>query len=256
MFRAVLFFFLISIGAQGSWAQSASPSHPLIVLDPGHGGIDPGAIRDGHREADLMLRFTRELAEELLRSGRFEVRLTRDSDHFLGLNDRVDVARNAQAVAFLSFHADALTEGHARGAAVYTLSDEASDETAAELVRIQSRHQVLAGQDLSGAEDDITGVLVDLAQGVTRPRSDALAAHLLSGFGLELGGLHHDTVRSAGFTVLKSPDIPSVLIELGFMSDEGDLKNLTDPQWRRSAVIAIRNSLIRWYDADQLVTNN
>ena len=228
----------------------AQADRPVIVLDPGHGGIDPGAVRGEHREADLMLAFARELAEALVRSGRFQVRLTRDADDFLRLSERVGVARKAQAFAFLSFHADALTQGRARGASVYTLSDRASDATAAELVEAQDRADLLSGQDLSETDDAIAGILVDLARTDTRPRSQALAGHLLGALEGEFGHLHTDSGRSAGFGVLKSPDIPSVLVELGFMSDARDLENLTSGDWRKAAAVAIRNGLIAWADAD------
>ena len=178
--------------------MAAQADRPVIVLDPGHGGIDPGAVRGEHREADLMLAFARDLADALVRSGRFQVRLIRDADDFLRLSERIGVAREAKAFAFLSFHADALSEGRARGASVYTLSDQASDATAAELVEAHDRADLLAGQDLSGTDDVIAGILVDLARTDTRPRSRALAGHLLGALAGEFGHLHTERVVRPG----------------------------------------------------------
>ena len=223
---------------------------PLIVLDPGHGGIDPGATRDGLREADLMLTFSRELSEVLIRSGRFRVGVTRESDMFLRLSERVSRARALGATAFVSLHADALAEGKAKGAIVYTLSDTASDAIAADLVQAHDRADLLAGVDLSGEDDEITNTLLELARVDTQPRSDALGDAVVAAMSAQLERMHTTPRRQAGFGVLKAPDFPAILIELGFMSNKKDLENLMSEEWRAKAAAAIRDGLIDWVDAD------
>ncbi|MEZ5756268.1 MAG: N-acetylmuramoyl-L-alanine amidase [Paracoccaceae bacterium] len=151
-------------------------SGPLIVvLDPGHGGIDPGAERDGHTEAGLMLTFARELKEVLLRDGAFRVVMTREEDVFVPLETRISIARAAGADVFLSLHADALAEGEAVGATLYTLSEEASDAAARALAERHDRDDLLSGIDLSNQDDLVATVLMDMARTETRPRIDRLA---------------------------------------------------------------------------------
>jgi N-acetylmuramoyl-L-alanine amidase len=145
----------------------------VVVLDPGHGGIDPGAERDGQTEAKLMLTFARELKEALLRDGRFKVVMTRDDDVFVPLETRMSLARAAGATVFLSLHADALAEGEAQGATVYTLSDEATDEAAQALAERHDRDDLLAGLDLSAQDDLVVTVLMDMARTETAPQNAA-----------------------------------------------------------------------------------
>ncbi len=221
-----------------------------VVLDPGHGGIDPGAEAGGHEEADLMLQFARELREVLIRTGRFDVALTREADAFVPLPTRISLARTAQADAFLSLHADALAEGSARGATIYTLSDTASDAAAAALAERHDRFDLLAGVDLSRSDDVVAGVLMDLARLDTAPRSDALAEALVAAIGAADIRLHPRPRMSAGFSVLKAADFPSVLIEVGFLSSVGDLENILDADWREQMQVAIADGLIAWADAD------
>ncbi|TCO69794.1 N-acetylmuramoyl-L-alanine amidase [Rhodovulum euryhalinum] len=225
-------------------------TRPLrIVVDPGHGGIDPGAERDGLRESELMLTFARELAEALIRLGHEPV-LTRDGDHFVALETRIDIARAARADVFLSLHADALADGHATGATVYTLSETASDEASALLAERHDRDALLAGVDLTDQDDEIATVLMELARTETAPRSDRLADALVEGLRASVGRLHKRPRLSAGFSVLKSPDIPSVLVELGFLSSETDRRNLASPDWRARAVSGIAGALEAWAAAD------
>lgn len=225
-------------------------SRPLrVVLDPGHGGLDPGAERDDIREADLMLTLALELREALLRAG-FEVALTRTSDDFVPLEARVSAARHARADVFLSLHADAVSEGRASGATVYTLSDSASDEAAQRLAERHDRMDLLAGVDLRTQDDVVAGVLMDLARTETAPRSEALAEALVAELKGGIGRMHKRPHQRAGFSVLKAPDIPSVLVELGFLSSPRDRKNLTDPAWRARAVAAIRDALLTWAQSD------
>ena len=222
----------------------------VVVLDPGHGGVDPGAQRDGHDEADLMLIFARELRETLVRSGRFDVILTRESDTFVPLPTRVTIARAAGADLLLSLHADALAEGRATGATVYTLSETASDEASAALAERHDRADLLAGVDLSGSDDVVADVLMDLARRETDPRSGALADALVAAISQAEGDLHSRPRLEAGFTVLKAADIPSVLVELGFMSEPSDLANILDPDWRAAFQATIRDAILEWAVTD------
>ena len=231
-------------------------SGPLtVVLDPGHGGIDPGAERDGHTEAELMLTFARELKELLVRDGGFNVVLTRDEDVFVPLETRISIARAANAHVFLSLHADALAEGEAVGATVYTLAEEASDEAARALAERHDRDDLLSGIDLTDQDDVVATVLMDMARTETRPRTDRLALKLresISGAGLKM---HRHPIQSAGFSVLKSPDIPSILLELGFLSSASDLERLIDPDWRATMAQAIRDALHAWAAEDAAIAD-
>lgn len=235
--------------------EERSPDAPLlVVLDPGHGGIDPGAEVSGEAgtvvEKDLILSFAIELGEELVRSGRFEVQLTRDGDYFVSLERRIALAHQAGADVFVSLHADALAEGLAHGATVHVLSPEASDVASAKLAERHDRSDLLAGVDLSDADDRVTGILLDLARQETQPRSDALARALVEGMGNQGGPLNRRPLRSAGFSVLKAADIPSVLIEIGFLSSPRDLKNLQDSEWRTQMARGILNGLVAWREQD------
>ncbi|MBZ8119218.1 N-acetylmuramoyl-L-alanine amidase [Roseovarius sp. LXJ103] len=227
------------------------PDAPIvIVLDPGHGGIDPGAETEEILEKDLMLSFARQLKEMLLRTGAFEVVLTRDDDSFVSLERRVQIAHRAGADVFLSLHADSLGEGNARGATVYTLSEDASDEASAALAERHERADLLAGADLSGSDDVVADILMDLARMETQPRADLLARALILGIRESGLPLNNRPQRSASFSVLKSPDIPSILLELGFLSSGRDLGNMIDPEWRLDMAIAITDGLKAWRLAD------
>ena len=231
--------------------QRQTGDRPLVVvLDPGHGGIDPGAEREGLNEANLMLTFARSLKESLIRAGGFEVLLTRDSDVFVPLEARVSIARAARADVFLSLHADILPEGRASGAAIYTLSETATDEASARLAERHDREDLLAGVDLSGQDDVIASVLMDLARRDTAPRNDRLANALVEGIMQSVGEMYKHPRLTAGFSVLKAPDIPSVLIELGFLSSTKDLENLQSEEWRSKAVAGITSALQEWAKAD------
>lgn len=222
----------------------------VVMLDPGHGGIDPGAEAGEMKEADLMLQFARALKEELLRAGGFEVHMTRDADVFVSLNRRVSMARAVRADLFLSLHADSLAEGEAHGATIYTLSEEASSAAAASLATRHDRADLLAGVDLNGHDDVVAGVLMDLARLETAPRSERLAQHLVAAIQAAGGQTHKRPHQRAGFTVLKAPDIPSVLIELGFLSSTRDRANLLDDTWRAATVASIRAGLQMWVVQD------
>ncbi len=232
-------------------AAPRAPDAPLVVvLDPGHGGIDPGADAGGAVEKDLMLGFARELKEALLRAGDIEVVLTREDDSFVSLERRISIAHAAQADLFLSLHADSLDEGMASGATIYKLGADASDAASAALAERHDRADMLAGLDLSGTDDVVADVLMDLARMETQPRADLLARALL--VGLKEAGLPVNSrpLRSASFSVLKSPDMPSILLEVGFLSNGRDLDNLTDSAWRGDMAQAIADAIGAWIIAD------
>jgi N-acetylmuramoyl-L-alanine amidase len=230
--------------------QGGDDGRITVVLDPGHGGVDPGAVRGDHTEADLVLTFARELRDALRRTGRVEVVLTRDGDLFVPLPVRVTLARSAGADLFISIHADALAEGRARGATVYTLSDTASDAAAEALAEQHDRADLLQGVDLHGSDDVVAGVLMDLARLETAPRSDALAGALVDAIGAAGLRLHAQPQGEAGFTVLRAADIPSVLLEIGFISDDRDLANILDAGWREGMQAAMVEAILAWAEAD------
>ncbi len=220
-----------------------------VVLDPGHGGIDPGAESGNLTEAEVILAFALELAE-VLRRGGLQVDLTRNTDVFVPLETRISVARAAGADVFLSLHADALAEGEATGATVYLLAPEASDAATAQLAERHDRADLLAGVDLSGHDDDVANVLMEMARLETQPRADRLALSLqteILGKGLKM---HRHPVQAAAFSVLKSADIPSLLLEVGFLSSESDRERLQDPKWRADLQGAVLAALRNWAIAD------
>jgi N-acetylmuramoyl-L-alanine amidase len=222
-------------------------SGPLVVvLDPGHGGIDPGAERDGTSEAALMLTFARELKEALIRDGRFRVVLTRDDDVFVPLETRTSIAREAEADLFLSLHADALAEGDAQGATIYTLAAEASDEATAALAERHDRDDLLAGIDLTAQDDVVAEVLMDMARTETLPRTERLAAAVVATIKAAEIRMHRYPHQTGGFSVLKSPDIPAALLEVGFLSSDRDFKRLSDPAWRAKLADAVVQGLVAW----------
>ncbi|NDW00549.1 N-acetylmuramoyl-L-alanine amidase [Salipiger sp. PrR002] len=237
--------------AKAKAAPLRAPGAPLrIVLDPGHGGIDPGAQRDGHAEANLMLTFARDLRDVLRRAG-YEVLMTRDADVFVSLEGRVALAHDARADLFISLHADAIEQGIAHGATVYTLAEDASDAASAALAERHDRDDILAGLDLSGSDDRVANVLMDLARLDNAPRGKALARQLVSGIRNAVGQVHKRPLRQAGFSVLKAADIPSVLIEVGFLSTAEDLNHLQDPAWRAGMAAGIRDGIDAWAIEDE-----
>ena len=229
---------------------------PLVVmLDPGHGGLDPGAETEYNgqyqNEKSLMLRFAYELGEILMRSGEFEVILTREGDYFVSLERRIAMAHQVEADLFVSLHADALAEGLAHGASIYVLSEEASDVASAKLAERHDRAQLLSGTDLSGTDDAVTDIMLDLARQETQPRSEALAASVVRGLQSEKVKMYRRPLQSAGFSVLKSADIPSILVEVGYLSSPKDAANITNPDWRAKAARGIMNGIRAWRNQDE-----
>ena len=223
---------------------------PIIVLDPGHGGIDSGTRAPGNGEAEktLVLDFARMLREKLEKTGKYRVMMTRSDDSFVPLVDRVRFARARSAQLFISIHCDALArgEGEAEGATVYTLSDHASDAEAARLAETENRADVISGVDLSSEPDDIAGILIDLAQRETKTFSLQFAKDVVGAL-RNAARLHKHPLKSAGFKVLKAPDVPSVLIELGYVSNRQDLKELMSESWRAHAGDAIVHAVNNYF---------
>ena len=223
----------------------------LVVLDPGHGGVDPGAIHEGLSEAQVILTFARELAEVLRRSGRYEVVMTRDSDSFVSLEGRITVAHSAGADLFLSLHADALDDGEATGATLYTLAAEATDAASAALAERHDRDDLLAGGvDLRGTDDSVAGVLMQLARQETGPATERLARALVESIRAGDLRMHRHPWQQAAFSVLKSPSVPSALLEIGFLSSARDRTRLNDPRWRARMAQAVLAGLDAWVEGE------
>ena len=223
----------------------------VVVLDPGHGGRDPGAEAGGYRESSLMLELAEEVKESLIRNTDFKVVLTRTEDKFLSLEDRITIASQSDANLFISLHADAVIEGEASGTTVYLLSDKATDKMSAQLASRHDRSEILRGVDLSGLDSQVASVLLDMARQETKPRSEAVASFILKVFKEKITELSSQPLRYAAFSVLKSPDIPSILIEAGFMSTSSDLQNLTTKKWRREFADSLTEAISRWYVRDK-----
>ena len=223
----------------------------VVVLDPGHGGRDPGAEAGGYRESSLMLELAEAVKESLIRNTDFKVVLTRTEDKFLSLEDRITIASQSDANLFISLHADAVIEGEASGTTVYLLSDKATDKMSAQLASRHDRSEILRGVDLSGLDSQVASVLLDMARQETKPRSEAVASFILKVFKEKITELSSQPLRYAAFSVLKSPDIPSILIEAGFMSTSSDLQNLTTKKWRREFADSIAEAISRWHVRDK-----
>lgn len=216
-----------------------------VVLDPGHGGMDPGAQAGGITEAAVMLGFAREFAA-VLRAQGIEVVLTREDDRFIPLERRTTVARAKGADLFISLHADALPQGEAAGATIYTWDGQSNDRAARQLALMHDRSDMLAGLDLSDTDEDVSRALIDLARLGTQPRSQGAARHLVARLNEAGVVMHRIPVRGAAFSVLKSPDIPSLLIELGFLTHADDRTNLFDPDWRERVATALAQGILAW----------
>jgi N-acetylmuramoyl-L-alanine amidase len=232
-----------NIGAKPSEppVKADGDARPLIVVDPGHGGIDNGTKGSGGElEKDIVLAFSQALREKLEGGGKYRVAMTRSDDSFIPLSERVRFARTRSAALFISIHADALPrkEGLAEGATVYTLSETASDAEAARLAEAENKADVIAGVDLTAEPNDVANILVDLAQRETKTFSMQFARTVVDEL-KSAARMHKHPLRSAGFKVLTAPDVPSVLIELGYMSTKDDLKQLNSPAWRARTAQAV-----------------
>ncbi|BAI71170.1 N-acetylmuramoyl-L-alanine amidase [Azospirillum sp. B510] len=228
---------------------------PLIVLDPGHGGQDPGAIGvGGIYEKDITLATAREVKRQLEGTGRYRVRLTRDSDVFIRLRDRVAIGREAGADLFISLHADSISSGETRGLSIYTLSDKASDREAEMLAAKENRADALVGLDLSGENQLVANILIDLAQRDTMNHSKRFATLALQSLGRDVPLIPSRPHRQAGFAVLTAPDVPSALIEMGYLSNRQDVGLLTSSAHRERlgrALARTIDSYFRWLHSPQ-----
>lgn len=231
-------------------AEIAAPRPPgkiVVALDPGHGGVDPGALGvTGSREKDINLAISLELRDALEATGRFAVVLTRERDRFVALRERVAIARRAGAELFLSLHADSLDSPNVRGASVYTLSETASDKEAADLAARENRADAIGGLDLREQDDDVAAILISLAQRETMNLSATFANILIPELATDWR-LLRNTHRFAGFAVLKAPDVPSVLVELGYLSNVRDESALTSRSARRPIVAAVVRAVSAYF---------
>lgn len=218
---------------------ATSGSRPLIVIDPGHGGIDNGASApNGIHEKDITLAFALQLRDLLVKSGRFDVAMTRDDDSYLTLNERVNLARQNRADLFISLHADTFQEADIRGASVYTLDEHATDILDKLLADGENRADIVAGYVQPDTKPAAVNFLVDLMRRQTRQQAYVAAEDIVKAMQPSVA-LRRFPVRQADFFVLQSPDIPSMLIELGFMSNKDDINNLENVDWRNKVVSAI-----------------
>ncbi|QFU16355.1 N-acetylmuramoyl-L-alanine amidase [Microvirga thermotolerans] len=235
-------------GEGGGAAQAAQDRRPVIVIDPGHGGIDPGAnALTGAYEKDIVLGFARSLKKQLEAKGLYRVVLTRDQDVFVSLGDRVRAARAARADLFISIHADSISGGQeVRGLTVYTGSERASDADSAQLADRENRADAAAGVDAGDGADEVSDILQDLTLRETRSFSHRFAGSLVGEL-VSVARLNKNPRREAGFRVLRAYDVPSVLVELGYLSSRQDLDLLMSEEWRGKATAAMAVAVDRFF---------
>ena len=227
--------------AQVQPAAPAKPApadpRPVVVIDPGHGGVDNGTRSGEEAEKNLVLAFGLALRDRLEQSGKYHVVMTRTDDTFIPLDDRVKIGRAQKAALFVSIHADYLPrgEGDAQGATIYTVSDKATDAEAERLAESENRADAIGGVNLTQEPTEVADILIDLAQRETRTFSNRFA-RLLMGEMKNTTRMHKHPLKSAGFRVLKAPDVPSVLVELGYVSNKSDLDHLVSDSWRSKTV--------------------
>jgi N-acetylmuramoyl-L-alanine amidase len=221
---------------------------PLIVIDPGHGGVDPGAVGHGNSyEKHAVLALAKDLRKQLLKTGKYRVVMTRERDIFIKLSQRRKFAHDKGADLFISIHADSIEKPHIRGASFYTLSNKASDAQTAKLAAKENRADLIAGVDLSHEDDEVTDILLDLAMRDTMNHSRFFAGKLVDAFnrnGIKTLQRPH---RYAGFAVLKNADVPSVLIEAGFMSNKKEAKLLNTNSYRKKLASAIKRGVDAYF---------
>lgn len=227
-------------------ARRHNDGRPLVVIDPGHGGPDTGTVAaSGEMEKAIVLEFAQALQHKLERGGKYRVLMTRTEDVFVPLGERVRIARKEGAALFISIHADALaarSETDVRGATVYTVADTASDSEAAKLAESENRADAIAGVDLSSEPEEVADILIDLTQRETKNFSHHFARNVVKEL-KAAAKLHKHPLKSAGFKVLKAPDVPSVLIELGYVSNKQDLKLMVSEGWRARTTDAVAQAV-------------
>ncbi|MEK9752731.1 MAG: N-acetylmuramoyl-L-alanine amidase [Rhodospirillaceae bacterium] len=227
-----------------------------VMIDPGHGGVDPGTIGvSGIYEKHITLAMARAIGEALESTGRFKVLLTRERDIFIRLRDRIQIAREAKADLFISIHADTIKDKDIRGPSVYTLSERASDKEAQALADKENKADLIAGIDLTGENADVTGILIDLAQRETMNQSARFAGMLADQLKKRTKVLRN-THRFAGFAVLKAPDVPSVLLELGFLSNPADERALRDRRYRARIADGVARAIEGYFTRVEQASGN
>jgi N-acetylmuramoyl-L-alanine amidase len=230
---------------------AAEPDHkerhagkPIVVIDPGHGGVDPGATSiTGAYEKNIVLALAHDIKEELDKGGKVNCQLTRDRDIFIPLRERVAIARTANADLFMSLHADSLSDPDIHGLSVYTLSQNASDAEAQALADKENKADIVAGIDLSNESPEVTNILIDLVQRESMNLSAGFAQRLIGEVAKDTHQLLQNTHRFAGFAVLKAPDIPSVLVESGYISNQRDEEMLRRPEYRAKLAAALARAI-------------
>ncbi len=238
------------IGAKQSEPTPTSPLRkPLIVIDAGHGGKDPGAIgAESQKEKDITLAAARTLKKKLEKTGRYRATLTRDNDKYIKLSRRVGIAREKEADLFISLHADSIGNSKIQGASIYTLSNKASDAQTAKLARRENQSDLIAGVDLSHEDKDVANILLDLAMRDTMNQSKFFANIVVGKMekkGIRVLPRPH---RYAGFAVLKAPDTPSILFEMGFMSNRSEARLLSTSNYRDKIASALIASIDSYFE--------
>lgn len=238
---------LITLVKPAAPSETKSEGLRVIILDPGHGGIDPGTIgRRGALEKTLTLAIAKETRRALEATGRYRVFLTREEDVFVRLQVRVAFARQREADLFISLHADSLSDRTVRGASVYTLSEKASDREADALAQRENKADLIAGVDLDNEPDEVATILIDLARRETMNLSATFATLVLPEFE-RAGKTLRKGHRFAGFAVLKAHDVPSVLIELGYLSNPADERQLTTPDFQKRIGRSIQKAVDSYF---------
>lgn len=232
----------IVLGAFAIPSQVLASYH--VVLDPGHGGRDGGAIgREGTREKDIVLNVAKHVRDMLRDVPDVTVTMTREADKALRLDDRVAIGRAAAANLFVSIHADSMRSSRVRGASIYTLAEQASDQLSASLAEGQDRSDVLAGFDAPRDEPEVADILLDLMRRETEAFSEAAANSIVSVLRPRTRMIRNPH-RSANFRVLRAPDVPSILVELGYLSNRDDERQLRDPAWQREIAAALTSAIV------------
>ena len=220
----------------------------IIVIDAGHGGPDPGAVRNNIKEKDLTLAAAKFLEKELLKKN-FKVYLTRNSDRYIKLRNRVKYARNKSADLFISIHADSTLNKNTNGTSIYSLSEKASDKLSQALADRDNKSDLIAGLDLDDLDKDVSDILIDLSRRETKNSSINFAELFISYLEKQKFNLLRRPHRQAGFAVLKAPDVPSVLIEMGFISNNSDLKKLTNPKFQKQLMKNVADIIEKYFQS-------
>ena len=242
---------LLSFSANASDKQydhaKKTKENPLIIIDPGHGGHDPGTkgFSGGH-EKDITLIYAKNLQASLMKTGRYRVKLTRNDDRYLFLGERVKLAQQAKGNIFISIHADSAPVKTAMGLSVYTISEKASDKQSEALAAKENKADLIGGMDFSDTSKDVADILIDLTQRETRAKSIKLADGLVKHFRHAVNLLNH-THRFAGFAVLKAPEIPSVLIEIGFLTNHKEENLLKTHQYQQKFTQSVIAALDEYF---------